>query len=104
MTLNCLAFRSSPWRQRHACFRDGGDGLCWRQRWVEADGLVGVGEIDCVAGLDRAWTAGVEKVDVMEGLSDVGVLEGFAERDISGVAVVSVAGGVLFVWLGDDPN
>ena len=71
---------------------------------VEADGLVGVGGIDCVAGLDRAWTAGVEKVDVVEGLADVGVLEGVAERDISGVAVVSVAGGVLFVWLGDGPN
>jgi hypothetical protein len=57
-----------------------------------------------VAGLDRAWTDGVEKVDVEEGLADVGGLERVAECDISGVAVVSVVGGVLFVWLGDDPN
>ena len=71
---------------------------------VEADGLVGVGGTGCVADLGRAWTAGVEKVDVGEELADVGVLEGVAECDISEVVVVSVAGGVLFVWLGDGLN
>ena len=57
-----------------------------------------------MADLGRAWTAGVGKVDVGEGLADVGFLEEVAECDISEVVVVSVVGVVLFVWLGDGLN